>query len=61
LVQVYPEYKLNRIYGKGQTYQNRVKALQMTHGLGRDLEIRAPDLEEPVNTYRVKDKKLALT
>ena len=60
LVQVYPEYKLNRIYmERASTYQNRVKALQMTHGLGGEIsqEIRAPDLEEPVNTYRVKDKK----
>ena len=31
----------------------------MTHGLGGEIsqEIRAPDLGEPVNTYRVKDKK----
>jgi SpoVK/Ycf46/Vps4 family AAA+-type ATPase len=62
LVQVYPEYKLNRIYmERASTYQNRVKALQMTHGLDGEIsqEIRAPDLEEPVNTYRVKDKKTA--
>ncbi len=31
LVQVYPEYKLNRIYmERASTYQNRIKALQMT-------------------------------
>ena len=60
LVQVYPEYKLNRIYmERASTYQNRVKALQMTHGLGGEIsqEICAPDLEKPGNTYGARDKK----
>src|SRR5919199_73671 len=34
LVQIYPEYKLNRIYmERASAYQNRIKALQMSHGL----------------------------
>jgi SpoVK/Ycf46/Vps4 family AAA+-type ATPase len=37
LVQIYPEYKLNRIYmERASAYQNRIKALQMSHGLDDD-------------------------
>ena len=35
LVQLYPEYKLNKIYvERAKAYQNRIKALQVSHGLG---------------------------
>ena len=35
LVQIYPEYKLNKVYTeRANAYQNRIKALQMSHGLG---------------------------
>ena len=34
LIQIYPEYKLNKIYmERASAYQNRVKALQMTNGI----------------------------
>ena len=38
LVQVYPEYKLNRIYmERASTYQNRIKALQMAPGFSDEV------------------------
>jgi SpoVK/Ycf46/Vps4 family AAA+-type ATPase len=34
LVQIYPEYKLNRVYlERARAYQNRIKALQMANGI----------------------------
>ena len=37
LVQIYPDYKLNKVYMERATaYQNRIKALQMSHGLEED-------------------------
>jgi SpoVK/Ycf46/Vps4 family AAA+-type ATPase len=37
LVQVYPEYKLNKIYmERASAYQNRIKALQMSDGLSNN-------------------------
>src|SRR2546428_13189436 len=34
LVQIYPDYKLNKVYmERASAYQNRIKALQMSHGL----------------------------
>lgn len=43
LVQIYPDYKLNKVYmERANAYQNRIKALQMSHGL--------EDEERPVTT-----------
>ena len=37
LVQIYPDYKLNKVYmERANAYQNRIKALQMSHGLAED-------------------------
>ncbi|MEW5841430.1 AAA family ATPase [Nitrososphaera sp.] len=37
LVQIYPDYKLNKVYmERANAYQNRIKALQMSHGLDDD-------------------------
>jgi SpoVK/Ycf46/Vps4 family AAA+-type ATPase len=37
LVEIYPEYKLNKIYmERASAYQNRIKSLQMSHGLEDD-------------------------
>ena len=37
LVQIYPDYKLNKVYmERASAYQNRIKALQMSHGLEED-------------------------
>lgn len=34
LVQIYPDYKLNKVYmERANAYQNRIKALQMSHGI----------------------------
>ena len=61
LVQVYPEYKLNRIYiERASTYQNRVKALQMTHSITEETseEGCTPDLNKPANLHEVKGKRI---
>src|ERR1041385_4953114 len=43
LVQIYPDYKLNKVYmERANAYQNRIKALQMSHGLEEE--------ERPVQT-----------
>src|ERR671930_163493 len=43
LVQIYPDYKLNKVYmERANAYQNRIKALQMSHGL--------EDEERPTST-----------
>src|SRR5690349_20290666 len=40
LIQIYPEYKLNKVYmERANAYQNRIKALQMTHGLDEEATI----------------------
>ena len=37
LVQIYPEYKLNRVYlERAGAYQNRIKAIQMANGILED-------------------------
>src|SRR5215210_1120110 len=37
LVEIYPEYKLNRVYlERASAYQNRIKALQMANGIMDD-------------------------
>src|SRR5215211_9021235 len=56
LVQVYPEYKLNRIYmERASTYQNRIKALQMTLSISDETsqEIGAPNFEK---SHNLKEK-----
>jgi SpoVK/Ycf46/Vps4 family AAA+-type ATPase len=60
LVQVYPEYKLNRIYmERASTYQNRIKALQMTHSITDDVsqEIGGPNLDKTIYNHNVNGKK----
>jgi SpoVK/Ycf46/Vps4 family AAA+-type ATPase len=40
LIQIYPEYKLNKVYmERANAYQNRIKALQMSHGLDEEATI----------------------
>src|ERR687887_1820016 len=37
LVQIYPEYKLNKVYmERASAYQNRIKALQMSHSIDEE-------------------------
>jgi SpoVK/Ycf46/Vps4 family AAA+-type ATPase len=46
LVQIYPEYKLNRVYlERAGAYQNRIKAIQMANGILED--DRHPSVEPP--------------
>ncbi|HEY3094693.1 MAG TPA: AAA family ATPase [Nitrososphaera sp.] len=58
LVQIYPDYKLNKVYmERANAYQNRIKALQMSHGL--EEEERSPGTidnskQEPSNGHGTK-------
>lgn len=58
LVQIYPDYKLNKVYmERANAYQNRIKALQMSHGL--EEEERPPttidnNKHEPSNGHGTK-------
>lgn len=58
LVQIYPDYKLNKVYmERANAYQNRIKALQMSHGL--EEEERSPPAidnskQEPSNGHGTK-------
>jgi SpoVK/Ycf46/Vps4 family AAA+-type ATPase len=53
LVQIYPEYKLNRVYlERASAYQNRIKAIQMANGITEDDRQRdfgIPDMKESIN------------
>jgi SpoVK/Ycf46/Vps4 family AAA+-type ATPase len=49
LVQIYPDYKLNKVYmERANAYQNRIKALQMSHGL--EEERRTPTQINSIRT-----------
>jgi len=51
LVQIYPEYKLNKVYmERASAYQNRVKALQMSHGLDEERTSVVNELPEKSQT-----------
>jgi SpoVK/Ycf46/Vps4 family AAA+-type ATPase len=58
LVQIYPDYKLNKVYmERANAYQNRIKALQMSHGLEEDKPgpIRTDSIKlEPSNGHAGK-------
>src|SRR5919206_742665 len=48
LVQIYPEYKLNKVYmERAYAYQNRIKALQMSHGLDDEVGVTPVIKESP--------------
>jgi SpoVK/Ycf46/Vps4 family AAA+-type ATPase len=50
LVQIYPDYKLNKVYmERASAYQNRIKALQMSHGLEDDRPAPIENRAEPAN------------
>ena len=57
LVQIYPEYKLNRVYlERASAYQNRIKAIQMANGIleeDKRPNYSVPDLKE----HMVNDKE----
>lgn len=50
LVQIYPDYKLNKVYmERANAYQNRIKALQMSHGLEDDRPAPIESRSAPAN------------
>ncbi|HEX5519045.1 MAG TPA: AAA family ATPase [Candidatus Nitrosocosmicus sp.] len=63
LVEIYPEYKLNRVYlERASAYQNRIKALQMAGGILGDDDKSLKELDN-INdnkqiTYNVNSKPL---
>lgn len=58
LVQIYPDYKLNKVYmERANAYQNRIKALQMSHGLDEERssqQIEGNTGKEPQNGHGSK-------
>ncbi len=45
LVQIYPDYKLNKVYmERANAYQNRIKALQMSHGLEEEEKVASTQI-----------------
>jgi SpoVK/Ycf46/Vps4 family AAA+-type ATPase len=58
LVQIYPDYKLNKVYmERANAYQNRIKALQMSHGLEEERgspQIETGGKQEPLNGHGAK-------
>jgi SpoVK/Ycf46/Vps4 family AAA+-type ATPase len=58
LVQIYPDYKLNKVYmERANAYQNRIKALQMSHGLEDERPAPAQidnNKQEPSNGHGTK-------
>ncbi len=56
LVQIYPDYKLNKVYmERANAYQNRIKALQMSHGLEEEDRPMSTSIDsskqEPLNGH----------
>jgi tetratricopeptide (TPR) repeat protein len=52
LIQIYPEYKLNKVYmERANAYQNRIKTLQMTHGLDKETTISVDLNKEATITF----------
>jgi len=50
LVQIYPDYKLNKVYmERASAYQNRIKALQMSHGLEEERPSPIESKSQPAN------------
>ncbi|MEW6604986.1 MAG: AAA family ATPase [Thermoproteota archaeon] len=59
LVQIYPDYKLNKVYmERANAYQNRIKALQMSHGLEEEERPAPTNIDnskhEPSNGHGAK-------
>src|SRR4249919_968158 len=58
LVQIYPEYKLNRVYlERAGAYQNRIKAIQMANGILD--EDRQPSAEPDSKRNSIMDSPLS--
>jgi SpoVK/Ycf46/Vps4 family AAA+-type ATPase len=61
LVEIYPEYKLNRVYlERASAYQNRIKALQMANGLlGDEAQTGSKEATFMVHDKGLSDNKLS--
>ncbi len=54
LVEIYPEYKLNRVYlERASAYQNRIKALQMANGIMDDESQNNRELSTMLNNKNI--------
>lgn len=59
LVQIYPEYKLNKVYmERANAYQNRIKSLQMSHGLDEERSTYVNDTTEKPSIGNVSSNNL---
>lgn len=59
LIQLYPDNKLNKIYTERcRAYENRIKALQMSHGVGLEpaVDPNAPPAEQKAQLEKKKDE-----
>ena len=58
LVEIYPEYKLNRVYlERASAYQNRIKALQMANGILDDDNQSLKELNSIVDNKNIPNNK----
>ena len=59
LVEIYPEYKLNRVYlERASAYQNRIKALQMANGLlGDEAQTSSKEVANMLHDSGLSDSK----
>ena len=58
LVEIYPEYKLNRVYlERASAYQNRIKALQMANGILGDDNQSLKELNSIVDNKNISNNK----
>jgi SpoVK/Ycf46/Vps4 family AAA+-type ATPase len=58
LVEIYPEYKLNRVYlERASAYQNRIKALQMANGIMDEDADNTKDFSSVINGKHVSPNK----
>jgi SpoVK/Ycf46/Vps4 family AAA+-type ATPase len=58
LVEIYPEYKLNRVYlERASAYQNRIKALQMANGILDDDNQNLKELTNTVDNKNIPNNK----
>src|ERR1044072_1887189 len=56
LVQIYPEYKLNRVYlERASAYQNRIKSIQMANGILEEGRHNSSDIQDFGDSIKNKD------
>lgn len=61
LVEIYPEYKLNRVYlERASAYQNRIKALQMANGIMDDESQNAREFATLINNKDISTNRSSI-